>query len=314
MCTIRELCLRHDVELIDETVPHVEDLLRSPRTTDEIQDELCCLLGFDALDLITELLSNREELVKASIETELRDIMQIDEFGDLTEREIKANLAGDRMILEAPPPEALESQSQYESMSRDDWHCYYLKMSLGLADIEAVSLLRRCDWDIEKAIDTYYNENEERWISVSSSTESMNLDVDEQVSDDLVEYVPPIIRGRTVSMPDDKRVYALNRPPRYRVLGTKATDLHYFKVHDAENKVRNDINALVEKMQGRPDRHLCAYKYHIITGRGLHSSGPPALRNMVMDLLRSHKIHHRLMTELKGGAIEATITGDLHQL
>lgn len=314
MCTVREVCLRHGVELIEETVPHVEELLRSPRTTDEIQDELCCLLGFDAFDLITELLMNREELVKATIDRELHGIMQMEEFGDLTEREIKANLVGDRRILEAPPQEALESQMQYESMAKDDWLCYYLKASLSLNDGEALSLLRRCNWDIEKAIDTYYAEQEECWVSLRSSTGSTDVDLDEQRSDDLIEYVPPIIKGRIISMPDDKRVYALNRPPRYRVLGTKATDLHYFKVHDAENKVRNDINALVMKMQTRPDRHLCAYKYHIITGRGLHSSGPPALRNMVMDLLRSHKIHHRLMTELKGGAIEATITGDLHQL
>lgn len=46
----------------DKIVFEVSSLLNSPRSTDDISSALVDTLGFDALDLIAQVLSNRAEI------------------------------------------------------------------------------------------------------------------------------------------------------------------------------------------------------------------------------------------------------------
>lgn len=51
-----------DAEMHDKIVFEMSSLLNSPRSTDDISSALVDTLGFDALDLISEVLSSRAEV------------------------------------------------------------------------------------------------------------------------------------------------------------------------------------------------------------------------------------------------------------
>ena len=110
-----------DKEMYDNILKELNQLLLSPRSTDDISSSLVETLGFDALDLITSLLTNR-----ATISTVLNDTINENKFKvsipdenlndkRVSKKEMKKRANDDDLTehyLSATPEEALRRREE----------------------------------------------------------------------------------------------------------------------------------------------------------------------------------------------------------
>lgn len=284
---------------LDECTALVFNLLTgSSADPDVLQEELLCLLGYNNIDVISSLLANRHQILR-------------EEF-NLTEEEYLNALTGN----------VDGSDDVYANMSDTERLVLFIMENTGLTEHMSTYLLQLHNWDPLMALDDYTartaDQNDWNKQSVEHSDTSTENSTDIQgnwtiANKSFQPYDRKFCAPYSFAEPD-KRLYALSPVITTKVIGRKESDLHYMRVSEAEEHVRRTINQLIDKITKRSDKDRCIYYYHIITGRGLHSSSGPAIKNAITTMLSQNRIRYRVNNATGGGSINVTITGSTHYL
>lgn len=302
MPLLREILQKVSGELaenLDECATLVLNLFtEGAAESDALQDELLCLLGYNNVDVISSLLINKHQILKEEL--------------NLTDEEYRNAWAATTDELD----------DAYANMSDTERLILFIMENTGLPEDTAMHLLQLHDWDPLVALDNYTARtvDQDDWSdhSVEHSDASTERSGDSQddwtgPSKHFQSYDRKFCAPHAFVVPD-RRVYALSPVAAIKVIGRKESDLHFMRVSEAEEHVRRTINQLIDKINKRSDRDRCIYHYHIITGRGVHSSSGPAIKTAITIMLSQNGIRYRLNNANAGGSINATITGSTHYL
>ncbi|KAE8301273.1 Smr domain-containing protein [Giardia duodenalis] len=273
-------------------------LTESSANPDALQEELLCLLGYSNIDVIGSLLTNRHQILREEL--------------NLTEKE----------YLDALTADVDGSDDAYANMSDAERLVLFIMENTGLTEHISTHLLQLHDWDPLVALDDYTARTVDQsdWSEQSVEHSDTSTETSADLQDNWVianksfqPYDRKFCAPYSFAEPD-KRLYALSPVITTKVVGKKESDLHYMRVSEAEEHVRRTINQLIDKLAKRSDKDRCIYYYHIITGRGLHSSSGPAIKNAITTMLSQNGIRYRINNTNGGGSINATITGSTHYL
>lgn len=302
MPLLREILQKVSGELaenLDECATLVLNLFtEGAAESDALQDELLCLLGYNNVDVISSLLINKHQILKEEL--------------NLTDEEYRNAWAATTDELD----------DAYANMSDTERLILFIMENTGLPEDTAMHLLQLHDWDPLVALDNYTARtvDQDDWSehSVEHSDASTEKSGDSQgdwtgPSKHFQSYDRKFCAPHAFVVPD-RRVYALSPVAAIKVIGRKESDLHFMRVSEAEEHVRRTINQLIDKINKRSDRDRCIYHYHIITGRGVHSSSGPAIKTAITIMLSQNRIRYRLNNANAGGSINAIITGSTHYL
>lgn len=289
-------------ENIDECASLVLNLfMDSSAEPDMLQEELLCLLGYNNIDTISSLLMNRHQILREEL--------------NLTEEEYTNALA-------AGEDDVDDNNEAYANMSDVERLVLFIMENTGLNKETSTYLLQLHDWDPLVALDDYTA----RIIDQDDQSESNveHTDTSTEKSEDSQDDWT--ITNKHLSLHDkkfctphscvepDRMIYALSPAVVTKVIGRKESDLHFMRVSEAEEHVRRTINKLIDRINKRSDRERCIFHYHIITGRGLHSSSGPVIKNAITTMLSQNKIRYRFNNGTAGGSINVTITSSTHYL
>lgn len=287
-------------ENLDECAALVLNLFtESSAESDTLQEELLCLLGYNNIDAISSLLMNKHQILKEEL--------------NLTEEE----------YMDALTVGANDSDNDaYANMSDMERLVLFIMENTGLNEETSTYLLQLHDWDPLIALDDYAARIIEQDNQDESSVEHSDTSTEKSTD----SHDSWTVANKHFQLHDkkfcaphsfaelDRRIYALTPVSATKIIGRRESDLHFMRVSEAEEHVRRTINQLIDRINKRSDRDRCIYHYHIITGRGLHSSSGPAIKSAITTMLSQNGVRYRLNNATAGGSINVTITASTHYL